>query len=230
MEKPLRTQEMTSVVDPRAEWRQIFDDVWRTERDFFYDPAMHGVDWNEMRQRYGALIDDCVTRWDVNFVIGELIGELNVSHSYRGGGDLEEAARNQVGLLGVDWTRNEGQWQISRIVAPAPWEMETRSPLDLPGVDVSEGDYVLAVNGRPLADAPNPWAGFQGLAGQTVELTVNDKPTFEDARTVLVETMSSEGRLRNLEWIEGNRRRVAEATDGRDRLRLRAGHRHQRAE
>ncbi len=215
MEKPLRTQEMKSVVDPRSEWRQIFDDVWRTERDFFYDPAMHGVDWQEMQERYGALIDDCVTRWDVNFVIGELIGELNVSHSYRGGGDLEAAARHQVGLLGVDWGRNEGQWQISRIVAPASWEMETRSPLDLPGVDVSEGDYVLAVNGRPLADAPNPWAGFQGLAGQTVELTVNAQPTFEDSRTVLVETMSNEGRLRNLEWIENNRRRVAEASNGR---------------
>ena len=147
--------------------------------DFFYDPAMHGVDWSEMRERYGALINDCVTRWDVNFVIGELIGELNVSHSYRGGGDLEEATRNQVGLLGVDWARHDGQWQIRRIVAPAPWENETRSPLDLPGVDVSEGDYVLAVNGRPLADAPNPWAGFQGLAGQTVELTVNDVNSFD---------------------------------------------------
>lgn len=215
MEKPLRVQEMKTTVDPRSEWRQIFDDVWRTQRDFFYDPGMHGVDWPAMRERYGALIDDCVTRWDVNFVIGELIGELNVSHSYRGGGDLEQAAKGQVGLLGVDWERDAGQWRIARIVQVPEWEMKTRSPLDEPGIDVGTGDYVLAVNGWPLGDAPNPWAGFQGLAGQTVELTVNGKPSFDGARTVLVETMGSEARLRNLEWIENNRKRVDEATDGR---------------
>ena len=214
IEKPLRTSEMKVEVDPRAEWREIFADVWRIERDLFYDPAMHGVDWNAMRRRYGALIEDAVTRWDVNYVLGELIGELNVSHSYRMGGDLEKPKRISTGLLGVDWERADGQWRIARIVRPADWEMKTRSPLDRPGVDVTEGEYVLAVNGRPIADDPDPWAAFDGLE-KTVELTVNDAPNFDGARTVLVETLGSEARLRHLEWIESNRRRVAEATDGR---------------
>ncbi|MCD4749789.1 MAG: PDZ domain-containing protein [Thermoanaerobaculales bacterium] len=215
LENPLRTGEMSMVVDPRAEWQQIFTDVWRTQRDFFYDPAMHGLDWQALRERYGALIENCVTRWDVNYVIGELIGELNVSHAYRGGGDLEQAPQSQVGLLGVDWERAEGQWRIARIVKPAPWEMEVRSPVDQPGVEVSEGDFVLAVNGRPLAGYQNPWAAFEGLAEQTVELTVNSKASFEDSETVLIETLGSEARLRHLEWIEHNRQRVEEATGGK---------------
>ncbi len=215
METPLKTLSMKVQVDPRAEWRQIFSDVWRTERDFFYDPAMHGVDWETMRERYGSLIDDAVTRWDVNFVIGELIGELNVSHSYRGGGDLEEARKGSVGLLGIDWERAEDQWKIAKIIRPAPWEMNIRSPLDQPGVEVDEGDFILAVNGQPLAAFPNPWAAFEGLAKQTVELTVNSTPSFDGSRSVLVETLSSESRLRYFAWVEGNRRRVAEATDGR---------------
>jgi len=215
LKKPLRTAEMKMSVDPRKEWRQIFTDVWRAERDLFYDPAMHGVDWQEMKTRYGALVDDCVTRWDLNYVIGELIGELNTSHSYRGGGDLEKGLRRPVGLLGVDWVRDQGQWKVSHIVRPASWEMKVRSPLDRPGVEFSEGDYVLAVNGIPLGPQPDPWAAFAGLADQTVELTVNSEASFENARTILVKTMSSEARLRDLEWIEANRKRVAEASDGR---------------
>ncbi len=215
METPLRTSKMRIEIDPRAEWRQVFADAWRTQRDFFYDPAMHGVDWEAMRERYGAMIEESVTRWDVNFILGELIGELNVSHSYRGGGDLEESRKGGVGLLGVDWERADGQWKIARIVRSAPWEMENRSPLDQPGVDVSEGDYVLAVNGRPLGSLPDPWAGFEGLASETVELSVNSKPTTEGSRSVLVETLGSENRLRYFEWVENNRRRVSEATDGR---------------
>jgi tricorn protease len=215
IETPLRMSEMRVEIDPRAEWHEIFSDVWRIERDLFYDPAMHGVDWNAMRERYGALIDDAVTRWDVNYVLGELIGELNVSHSYRMGGDLEKPRKTGIGLLGVDWERAEGQWRIARIVRPASWESKTRSPLDRPGVDVAEGQFVLAVNGRPIGDDPDPWAAFEGLANETVELTVNDTPIFDDARGVLVKTMASEARLRHLEWIESNRLRVAEATDGR---------------
>lgn len=215
LKKPLRTVEMKMSVDPRKEWHQIFNDVWRVERDLFYDPAMHGVDWAEMKTRYGALVDDCVTRWDLNYVLGELIGELNTSHSYRGGGDLEKGARQNVGLLGVDWARSEDQWKVVHIVRPAKWEMEVRSPLDSPGVDFKEGDYVLAINGLPLGTLPDPFAGFAGLAGQTVELTVNSSPEFEGAHSILVKPLASEGRLRDLEWIESNRRRVADATDGK---------------
>lgn len=215
MDKPLRTSEMETVVDPGAEWSQIFDEVWRVYRDFFYDPAMHGVDWPAMKAHYEELLDDAATRTDVNFVIGELIGELNASHTYRGGGDLERAPSRRVGLLGCDWQLADGYYQIAHIVRGEPWETEVRSPLDQPGVDVSQGDYLLAVNGEPVDVTQDPWAAFQGLAEETVLLTVNDQPTFEDSREVLVDTLGSENRLRNLEWIAANRRLVAERSNGR---------------
>jgi len=215
MDKPLATSSMAMTVDPAAEWRQIFSDAWRLERDYFYDPGMHGVDWEAMRERYGALLEDAVTRWDVNFIIGELIGELNTSHSYRGGGDVERGARRGVGLLGVDWELAEGAYRIKKIVTAAPWDTEVRSPLAESGIDVSEGDWVLAVNGVPIDPAVDPWAAFEGLADATVILTVNDQPSLEGARELLVETLSSENRLRNLAWIEANRKKVEQATDGR---------------
>ncbi|NIR43308.1 MAG: peptidase S41 [Gemmatimonadetes bacterium] len=217
MEKPLRTNELEATVDPRAEWRQIFADAWRFERDFFYDPNMHGVDWDAMRERYGRLIDDAVTRWDVNYVLGELIAELNASHTYRGGGDTESAERRGVGMLGVDWELDNGAYRIARIIDGAPWDSEVRSPFARPGVDVSAGDYVLAVNGVPIDVSKDPWAAFQGLGSSTVALTVNDRPDMQGAREVIVETLDTgdEIRLRHLAWIESNRSRVEEATDGR---------------
>jgi tricorn protease len=215
MDKRMPTGNLGMLVDPKAEWRQIFNDVWRFERDFFYDPNMHGVDWPLMRERYGKLLEAAVTRWDVNFVLGELIAELNASHTYRGGGDTEEPAPARVGYLGVDWETAGGAYRIKRIIDGAPWDNEVRSPLLEPGVKVKAGDYVLAVNGRPLVTSQAPWGAFTGLAEQTVELTVNDKPSADGARTVLVKTLGDEERLRNLEWIEGHRRRVEEASKGR---------------
>ncbi len=220
VEKKLAVSRLETTVDPTAEWRQIFDDAWRLTRDFFYDPDLHGVDWQGMRERYGALLDDAVTRWDVNFVIGEMIGELNASHTYRGGGDSERPARRGVGLLGVDFALDEraaggGFYRLAKIIELPSWESEVRSPLRQPGVEVAEGDYLLAVNGVPLDPAKDPWAAFEGLAGKPVMLTVNDRPTSDGAREVLVETLASEGRLRNLAWIEAKRRRVEEATGGR---------------
>jgi tricorn protease len=215
MDKKMPTGNLEMMVDPRAEWRQIFNDVWRFERDFFYDPNMHGVDWAAMRERYGKLLDAAVTRWDVNYVIGELIAELNASHTYRGGGDIEEAPQARVGYLGVDWEVADGAYRIKRIVDGAPWDNEVRSPLLEPGIKVKAGDYVLAVNGRPLTVSQAPWGAFTGLAEKTVELTINDKPTPVGARTVLVKTLAEEERLRNLEWIESHRRRVEEVSKGR---------------
>jgi tricorn protease len=214
-EHPLRTAEMEMTVVPRDEWRQIFNDVWRLQRDYFYDANMHGVDWAAMRERYGRLLEDAVTRWDVNFVIGELISELNASHTYRGGGDEENPPARPVGLLGVDWEIANGAYRIARIVDGAPWDNEVRSPLAAPGVNVRVGDYVLAVNGIPLDTMRAPWAAFAGLAGRAAELTVNDRPTMEGARRVVVETLRDETRLRHLAWIEANRRRVDEASGGR---------------
>jgi tricorn protease len=211
----LRTNELEMMVDPRAEWKQMFMDIWRNYRDFFYDPHMHGVDWEEVHSKYGALLKDAVTRWDANFVFGDVIGELNASHTYVGGGDLEGGKQQNVGMLGIDWALENGAYRIAKIVDGAPWDNEVRSPFKLPGVNVNEGDYILAVNGIPLDKTKDPWAAFQGLAGKTVALTLNEKPTSEGAREVIVETLRNESRLRNLEWIESSRRRVEEASNGK---------------
>lgn len=215
MEKLMPTAQLEMTVDPRAEWRQIFNEVWRLERDFFYDPNMHGVDWKGLGDRYGKLIENCVTRWDVNFVIGELIAELSASHTYRGGGDTDEGPTRNVGYLGIDWEIADGAYRIAKIIAGAPWDSEVRSPLQMSGLKVKEGDYILAVNGTPLNIQEDPWSAFEGLAGKTVELTVNSKPSLEGAQKVIVKTMADETRLRNLAWIESNRKRVEEATKGR---------------
>ncbi len=214
-DKTLATADMEMTVDPRAEWKQIFNDAWRFERDFFYDKDMHGVDWDAMRKQYGALIDYCVDRVDVNFVIGELIGELNSSHTYRGGGDYDYAKHRPVGYLGINWEKQNGYYTVKEIIRGAAWDNEVRSPLDDPGVDVKEGDYILAVNGIPLDTATDPWTAFEGLADKTVELTVNKTPAWDGSHTVVVKTLSDETRLRNLAWIESNRKRVDEASGGK---------------
>jgi tricorn protease len=214
-DKKLPTGELMMQVDPQAEWQQIFNDAWRLERDMFYDPGMHGVDWKAMRVRYGKLLKDCVTREDVNFVLGELIGELNASHAYRGGGDQEMPARLGVGLLGADFALENGAFRIKTILRGADWEAQARGPLAQPGLKVKEGDYLLAVNRLPLDPRTDPWAAFQGLAGKTVLLTVNDRPTLEGAREVAVETLASDYRLRYWAWIEAKRRHVEKASGGR---------------
>jgi tricorn protease len=216
MEKKIDTSGFEAPIDPVAEWRQIFTDAWRLERDYFYDPGMHGVDWNEMRQRYGKLLDDAVTRWDVNYVLGELIAELNSSHTYRSGGDVEKGPTLGVGYLGCDFSLENGAYRIKHIVKAAAWDSEVRSPLVQPGVtNVHEGDYLLAVNGQPMDITQDPWAAFQGLADKPVFLTVNDKPTLAEAREALVQTLSGEERLRNLAWIEENRSRVEQLSKGK---------------
>ena len=214
-DKKLSLNEMMATIDPKLEWRQIFNDAWRLQRDFFYDRNMHGVDWLAMKEYYGGLLEDAVTRWDVNYIIGELIAELNASHTYRGGGDTESQKTRNVGYIGIDWEADNGLYKVKRIVNGAPWDAEVRSPLSVPGVDIEEGDYILAVNGVPLTSETEPYSAFQGLADKVVELTVNDQPSMTDARKVVLKTMRSEIRLRHLEWIEGNRKAVEEGTNGK---------------
>ncbi len=214
-EKFVPLQEMEMTIQPKAEWKQIFTDAWRLERDYFYDKSMHGVDWKAMKEKYGKLLEQAATREDVNFIIGELIGEMNSSHTYKSGGDLERAKSRNVGYLGIDWKVNNGAYQIAHILSGATWDAEVRSPLAEPGIDVQEGDYVLEVNGTPLSVQDEPAAAFQGLGGKTVELTVSKTASKTDAKKVVVKLLSSENRLRNLEWIETKRKRVEEATDGK---------------
>ena len=215
MEDMLPIDQMEMTVDPKSEWEQIFTDAWRLERDYFYDPNMHSVDWKAMKEHYGELLEDAVTRWDVNYVIGELIGEMNASHTYRYGGDTEKGKNENTGLLGIDWELNDGAFRIKKIIAGASWDSEMRSPLAQSGIEVKEGDYILSVNGTPLDISKEPYTSFQGLADKTVQLTVNDKPELDGAKNILVETLKSESRLRHLAWIEGNRKRVEEASNGK---------------
>jgi len=213
LKNKIPTDNLIMKLNPRAEWNQIFNEAWRLERDYFYDPNMHGVNWNKIRQQYGALLKDVVTRWDLNYIIGEMIGEMSSSHTYRGGGDLEHPKRESVGLLGIDWEIANNHYRIKKIIKGARWDVNTRSPLLLPGLNVKEGDYILAVNNRPLNVTESPYAAFAGLAGKTVELTINSTPTLKGARKILVKTLKSETRLRNLAWIESNREYVARLTN-----------------
>lgn len=215
MKDMLPVDQMEMTVEPKAEWAQIFNDAWRLERDYFYDPNMHGVDWDAMKGHYGKLLEYAVTRWDVNYVIGELIGEMNASHTYRSGGDTERGKNESTGLIGIDWELRDDAFKIKKIITGASWDSEVRSPLAQSGIEVKEGDYILAVNGIPLDISAEPYVAFQGLAGKTIQLTVSDKPEFDGAKNILVETLKSESRLRHLAWIEGNRKRVEEASNGK---------------
>jgi tricorn protease len=202
---------------PLDEWRQIFNESWRMERDFYYEPNMHGLDWPAMKVKYGKMLERVTCRQDVRYVIGELIGELNTSHTYVFGGDIErEAKRVTVGLLGADYAVDQAskRYRFKKIYGEVDWNREQRPPLVGPGIRVNEGDYLLTVNGREVTTDRNIYSYFIGLAGEPVELTVNDKPTLQGARTVVVEPVRSEGGLRYMDWVEGNRRFVDRESNG----------------
>ncbi|MHC5026860.1 MAG: S41 family peptidase [Planctomycetota bacterium] len=213
--KRVVTTGMIAIVDPREEWHQLFTDSWRIFRDMFYARNMHGVDWKGVYDRYEPMLADCASRADVDFVIDELISELNTGHTYFGGGDLESGPTVNVGLLGADYEFVNGAYRIKRIVEGGVYDSDARGPLSQPGVDVHEGDYLLAVDGIPLDGEHEPWAAFQGMAGRVVELTVSAAPEMgEEARRVRVKTMGSEGGLRYRHWVESKRRYVSEKTNG----------------
>ncbi len=215
LKKKLPTSQMMMTIVPREEWNEIFTDAWRMERDFFYDPNMHGVDWEGVRKRYGNFIKYAVTRQDVNFLIGEMIGEISSSHTYKGGGDYESAKHEKSGLLGIDWAVENGHYKIKKIIKGAPWDISGRSPFMRSGIKVKEGDYILAVNGVPLDISQEPYAAFEGLSNKTVELTVNDKPSFDGAWKIYVKTIPDETALRHSAWVEKNREYVAKLTDNK---------------
>ncbi|KAB2967389.1 MAG: peptidase S41 [Thermoanaerobaculia bacterium] len=210
------TDGMAATVDPRAEWRQMFDEAWRLERDFFYDPGMHGVDWKKVREQYGAMLADCASRDDLGYVIREMIAELNVGHAYYFDEGPEGAPKVTVGMPGADFELADGAYRIARIYRGAPWDADARGPLGEPGIDVREGDFLLEVNGAPVDPSKAPWAAFQGLADQTVTLTVSKLPRRDaTAREVVVRLAASESPLRFRAWVEANRRHVEEKSGGR---------------
>ena len=226
------TGDMKARVHPRDEWTQIFNDAWRLFRDYFYDGKLHGVDWDAIREQYAVMLDDCVVRDDLTFVIQEMISELNVGHAYYRPGSQEDEPREGVGMLGVEFALDTGgeapAYRIDRILSGAEWDIDARSPLDMPGVDVHEGDYLLAVNGQPWTRRRIRGPSFVGLSGSMVSLTVSEKPVMdEDAREVLVETSGSDYEMRFRSWIESNARvrRSQVRREGRLRLRPERGQR-----
>ncbi|MCB9848634.1 MAG: PDZ domain-containing protein [Phycisphaeraceae bacterium] len=228
--EPVPTAGMSVNVNPREEWEEVMMDAWRRERDFFYDPHMHGVDWAAVRDHYMSMLDDCVSREDVGFLIREMISEINVGHAYyRPGPTQEDQPAVGVGMLGCEFALENGAFRITHIHEGAEWDADARGPLSQPGVKVREGDYLLAVNGTPLDTGKDVWSGFIGLGGRTVTLTVASVPNMdgvdaedlpegeigEAPRDIVVNLLGSDMNLRFREWIEGMRRHVDEMSDGK---------------
>jgi len=211
---PVSTGGMNQVVDPREEWKQLFTDAWRIERDFFYDPNMHGVNWLAIRSLYEKMLEDCASREDVGYVISEMISEMNVGHAYYRGGEGGRGQRPTAGLYGCEFVRDQDAYKISKFYEGAAWDMDARNPLRQAGIQ--EGEYLLAVNRVPVTLDRDPWAVTQGLAGQAVVLTVSKEPkSGKEDRDVVVTLLGSDMELRYRQWIEKNRKYVEEKTDGR---------------
>jgi tricorn protease len=208
---------MRAQINPPEEWKQIFNEVWRQERDYFYEVSMNGVDWEKMREKYAQLLPYVADRYSLTYILGEMIGELSNSHTYVGGGDFPDLHAVNVGVLGVDFEADtaSGVYRFKKVYTGENWDQRIRSPLTEPGVTVKEGDYLIAVNGRPLRALQNPYELFVNTANENVTLTVNSKPSEEGSHTVQVKPLSDEFNLRELNWIESNRRRVDAATNGR---------------
>jgi len=217
IEEPIPTDGLVMQHIVREEWEQIFMDTWRRYRDFFYDPEMQQVDWDEMKERYGALIKDARTRWDVANLQSNMLSELSAGHTYTAVGNIDNQEFISTGYLGIDWELDGELYRIGRIVKPAGWDTQVRSPFDRPGVDVNEGDYIHSVNGMELDPDKDPYAMFENLDGKTISLTVSSSGDENDAREVIVEalTLGQESELRYLEWIENNRKMVDELSDGK---------------
>ena len=210
------TSPMNMVIQPREEWRQVFMDAWRFMRDYFYDPGLHQVDWPAVRAQYSAMLDDCVSRRDLGYVISEMISEINAGHTYYRGGDLDSGPRRSMGYLGVDFKLDQGYYCVGQVYEGGVWDTDARSILhDLKPEERAQFKYLFAVNGMPVDTGKAPWAAFEGLAGQTVTLTVGSEPDLAKAIDVVVKLMGSEGELRYRHWIEKNRAYVDKASDGR---------------
>lgn len=213
--KKVNTSAVKVKIDPKQEWRNIFNEAWRVNRDYFYDPYMHGLDWDATRKKYEPFLDDVVCRSDLGDVMEMMCSELAVGHHRFGGGDsFDEPESVNVGLLGADYGTRDGRYYFSKIYGGLNWTPSLRSPLTEPGVNVSEGDFLIAVDGEQVASSDNLYSFFENKANKIVHLTVSPNATGEDSREVEVVPLSNENAIRNRDWVEGNIKKVDEATDG----------------
>ena len=211
----LHLDSMQVYSDPRAEWRQMYRDMVRIERDFFYDPNLHGANWKELTRRYQPFVDNVMSRADLNYIFADMMGEITAQHIYIFGGDRPEVKPVNVGLLGADYTIDHDRYRFSKVYFGENWNPGLRAPLTEPGVNVHEGEYVLAVDGREVRGSDEIYSFFLDRAGKEVQLKVGPDPTGRDARVVTVVPVGNERSLRLRDWMEGNRRKVDELSGGK---------------
>jgi len=202
-------------INPREEWSQIFDETWRMEQEYFYDPNMHGLDWQGIYDRYQPLVDHAGRREDLGALLVEMIAEMQVGHNRSGGGDTHREQGTDTGLLGGNFRIDNGRYQLAKVYSGESWNPFVAAPLATPGNQARDGEYILAVNGRDLTSADNIFEYLQGTSGTQVTLRVASDADGRNARDIVVEPTGNERILRLWAWIETNRRLVNEATDGR---------------
>ena len=212
---PLKLDQMEVYVDPRAEWKHMYYQVWRDERDFLYDPGLHGLNLEAAKKKYEPYLDNISSRDDLNYLFEEMLGDITIGHMFVGGGDIPEPKRVKTGLLGADYKIENGRYRFTRVYSGENWNPKLRAPLTQPGVNVKAGEYLLAVNGREARAPANVYSFFEETAGKQVVLKVGPNPDGTGAREVTVVPVDNENALRNYAWIEDNRRRVDEMTGGR---------------
>ena len=211
----LKMDALEVYVDPRAEWRQMFHEVWRIERDFFYDPNLHGLDWKAASARYEPYLEKLASRVDLNYLFQEMLGSITVGHLYIRGGEVPQARHVTGGLLGADYRVEKGRYRFAYIYDGENWNPSLRAPLTQPGVKVKIGDYLLAVNGRDVLPTAEIHSYLEGTAGKQVVLKVGPDPSGARAREVTVVPVESETSLRYRKWVEDNRRQVDRRSGGR---------------
>jgi tricorn protease len=214
-EGTLKIADMQVHVDPPADWKQMYHEVWRIERDFFYDPGHHGLDLDAAEKFYRPYLDSVTSREDLNYLFNEMLGNMTVGHMFIRGGDVPQAPKFKGGLLGADYAIENGRYRFSRVYDGENWNPELKAPLTQPGVNVAAGEYLLAVNDRELHASEDVYSYFEETAGKQVVLKIGPKPDGSGSRDVTVIPVESEDGLRNLSWIEANRRKVDEMTGGR---------------
>jgi tricorn protease len=211
----LKTEGIQVRVDPRQEWKQMYHEVWRIERDFFYDPNYHGLNLEAAEKKYQPYLEFISSRTELNYLFQEMLGELTIGHLGAGGGDTPDVKHVSTGLLGADYQIENGRYRFARVFNGENWNPQLKAPLTQPGVNVAAGEYLLAVNGQGLRASDNIYSLFENTSGKSVVLKVGPDPSGANSREVTVVPVSDEGRLRNLAWIEDNRRKVDQMTNGR---------------
>lgn len=212
--KPVNDRSMFATVDPRAEYRQMFNETWRIERDFFYDPHLHGLNLAKAEARYRPYLANLASRDEFTYLCEEMLGEIQVGHMFVRGPRTPYHGP-KPGLLGADYTIDHGRYRFAKIYNGQNWTPALIAPLTLPGINVNVGDYLLAVNGRELHASDNLYSFFEGTAGQQTVIRIGTKPDGSDARDVVVVPVDSEHGLRNIDWIESNRRKVDQLSGGK---------------